>query len=124
MWLMGKDKEGARRRAPRFPIRLDGSLLSRSQREVTIVDLSLGGCLIRCEALLDHGAILDLRLALDPEPIVAKVRVADAYLDGAAATTTPHRHLSGLEFIGLPAELQARLMRFLDDERRRRSAHA
>jgi len=121
---MGKDKEATRRRAPRFPIRLDGALVGRSERDVTIVDLSLSGCLIRCETLLDHGAILDLRLAIAPDPIVVKVRVADAYLDGAAPTTVAQRHLAGLEFMGLPAQEQARLMRFLDDERRRRSADA
>ncbi len=121
---MGRDREAARRRAPRFPISLDGALVGRSRRDVTIVDLSLGGCLVRCDALLDHGAILDLLLQVPDEPLVAKVRVADAYMDGAAAASSALRFLAGLEFVGLPAGEQARLMRFLDQERRRRSADA
>jgi hypothetical protein len=104
-------------------IRLGGSLAGRSPHEITIIDLSLTGCLIKCEQLLDHGAILDLRLDIGKEPLKAKVQVTDAYRDGAApAGEAPY--LAGLQFLGLPAQDQATLMRFLDAERRRRNAHA
>jgi PilZ domain len=75
---VGKAKDSVRRRAPRVPIRLDGSLAGRTPRGVTVVDLSLTGCLVKCDTLHDHGAILDLRLDLGPEPFVAKVQVTEA----------------------------------------------
>ena len=110
----------SRRRAPRLPIHVAGSLSGRVPRQVTVVDVSLTGCLVRCGSLLDHGAILDLILALDPDPLAAKVRVADSYLDGGAAPADPPRYLAGLEFLSLPAREATRLRRFLDEERRRR----
>lgn len=85
-----------------------------------VVDLSLTGCLVRCEAALDTGTILDLRTELDEAPFAAKVQVTESYLDGSTATGPPARYLAGLSFLGLPAQEQARLRRFLDDERRRR----
>jgi hypothetical protein len=106
-----------------MPIRLAGRLAGRSARDVTVVDLSLSGCLVQCETLLDHGAILDLRVELAPEPLTAKVEVTEASLDGAASAESP-RYLAGLRFLALPVKEEARLMRFLDDERRRRSADA
>lgn len=118
-----KDKDGVRRRAVRMPMNLPGSLVGRSPRDVAVVDLSLTGCLVQCDALLDHGAILDLRVNLGPEPFVAKVRVTEAFLDGAAPAATPPRYLAGLQFLGLPVQEEARLLRFLEEERRRRSAH-
>ena len=106
-----------------MPIRLAGSLEGRAPRDVTVVDLSLTGCLVQCETLLDHGAIFDLRVELAPEPLTAKVQVTEASLDGAASAPSP-RYLAGLRFLGLPVKEEARLMRFLDGERRRRSADA
>ncbi len=114
----------ARRRAPRMPIRLEGSLIGRSTREVTVVDLSRTGCLVQCASLLDHGAILDLRVQLGAEAFAAKVQVTEASLDGAAASAETPRYLAGLRFLGLPVQEESRLMRFLTEERRRRSAHA
>lgn len=110
----------SRRRAPRLPIHLEGSLSGRVPRRVTVVDVSLTGCLVRCGSLLDPGAILDLNLALDPDPLAAKVRVADSYVDGGAGPAESPRYLAGLEFLSLPAREATRLRRFLDEERRRR----
>jgi PilZ domain len=110
----------SRRRAPRLPIHLEGSLSGRVPRRVTVVDVSLTGCLVQCGSLLDPGAILDLKLALDPDPLAAKVRVADSYVDGGAAPAESPRYLAGLEFLSLPAREATRLRRFLDEERRRR----
>lgn len=109
-----------RRRAPRLPIHLEGSLSGRAPRPVTVLDVSLTGCLVQCGSLLDPGAILDLKLALDQGPLAAKVRVAESYVDGAAAAPGPQRFLAGLEFLSLPAQEATRLLRFLDEERRRR----
>lgn len=120
---MDNAKEGGRRRAPRLALRVGGSLSGRSAREVTLVDLSLTGCLVRCPALLDQGAILDLNLELEEGPLGTKVRVTEASLDGESAPGEP-RYLTGLEFLGLPPKHAARLRRLLDEERRRRSADA
>ncbi len=123
MGLVTRGKEAVRRRSPRVEIRLEGSLCGRSTRGVTVVDLSLSGCLVQCDALLDHGAILDLRMDLDREPFTAKVQVSEASLDGSASAAPP-RYLAGLRFLSLPVQEESRLMRFLDEERRRRSADA
>ena len=106
-----------RRRAPRLATRLPGRLNGRVPRPVTVVDLSVTGCLVQCGSLLDHGAILDLDLDVAGEPLFARVRVAEAYVDGAAPAAG---YLAGLEFLGLPPRGAERLRRFLDDERRRR----
>jgi hypothetical protein len=98
--------------------------MGRNPRDITVVDLSLTGCLLQCNALLDSGAILDLRLTLGAEPFAAKVRVTEASLDGSAPTAQPPRYLAGLQFLGLPVQEEARLLRFLEKERRKRSAHA
>lgn len=103
---------------------LAGSLAGRAPHDVTVVDLSLTGCLVQCGTLLDHGAILDLRLSLGSEPLVAKVQVTEASLDGASPAGQPPRFLAGLQFLSLPVQEEARLLRFIEEERRRRSAHA
>lgn len=108
-----------RRRAPRLPMRLAGRLTGRVAHPVTVVDLSLTGCLVQCGALLDHGAILDLAMEIGGPPLDAKVKVAESYVDGAALEAEP-RYLAGLEFLGLPPQAADRLRRFLDAERRRR----
>ena len=111
------------RRAPRVRTSLDGSLSARSAHDVRVVDLSSSGCLVECDTLLDHGAILDLRLRLEGDPFAAKVRVTEAYLDGSAKGVSG-RYLAGLEFLALPVRAEARLLRFLDAERRKRGAHS
>lgn len=121
---MTHDTSGARRRAPRLPIRIEGSLRGRTERAVSVIDLSLTGCLVRCGAALDHGAILDLHFQLQEDPFGAKVQVTESSLDGASGGEEPARYLAGLAFLGLPAREEARLRRFLEDERRRRSADA
>lgn len=120
--MTSREKDGATRRTARFRIDLAASLSGRSPRAVTVIDLSLGGCLVRCDALLEHGAILDLTMPLEGRPLATKVRVADAFLDGDALAEASPRFLAGLEFLGLPGEEQARLRRFLEAERRRLSA--
>ncbi|HUG52007.1 MAG TPA: PilZ domain-containing protein [Vicinamibacteria bacterium] len=112
-------KQATRRRAPRVTVDRPGRLTGRSPHPVTVVDLSVTGCLVRCATLPDLGAILDLEIALDDGPLTAKVRVADASVDGTADGDRPGC-LAGLEFMGLPAREDARLRRFVDEERRRR----
>ncbi len=117
---MEKAREGRGRRAPRLAVELPGALVSRRSRAVTVVDLSLTGCLVRGDAALDTGQVLDLRTELDSAPFTAKVRVTESYLDGSAGSTASPRYLAGLAFLGLQAQEEARLRRFLDEERRRR----
>lgn len=117
---MTHDLAGARRRAARLPVHLAGSLSGRSTRPVTIADVSLTGCLVRCDALLDQGAILDLRTDLDGEPFLAKVRVTGASVDGAPRSADDPRCLAGLEFLSLPPLQAARLRRFIEQERQRK----
>jgi c-di-GMP-binding flagellar brake protein YcgR len=100
-------------------MRLAGRLAGRVAHPVTLLDVSLTGCLVQCGALLDHGAILDLTIDIGGPPLDAKVRVAEACVDGAAPETEP-RYLAGLEFLGLTPRATERLRRFLDEERRRR----
>jgi hypothetical protein len=113
-------RDASRRRTLRLPVERDGSLSGRQPRPVKLLDLSASGCLVRCDALLDPGAILDLELRLDAEPLNAKVRVTNSCLDGDAPSGLPPRFLAGLEFLSLSAREEAALRRFLEDERRRR----
>jgi hypothetical protein len=119
-----RSREALRRRAPRLPIRIEGSLEGRAIRGVTLLDLSATGCLVRCDARLDHGAILDLKLRLEDGPLSAKVRVCETCLDGESAPGDDKRYLAGLEFLGLPPRDAERLRKLLADERRKRSADA
>jgi hypothetical protein len=109
-----------RRRAPRVPVDVEGCLKGRLSHQVHAVDLSLTGCLVRCDTLLVHGAILDLELTLPPKPLATKVRVAEAYLDGSRPAGDDGGYLAGLEFLGLAPQEASRLRTFLDGERRRR----
>jgi hypothetical protein len=110
----------SRRRAPRRPTDLAGSLSGRSRRAVTVVDLSLTGCLVRGDAALDRGAILDLKLDLTPRPLEIKVCVAGSSVEGESLASGRPMYLTGLQFMGLPPGAAARLSRFLTTERRRR----
>ena len=116
---MTAGRNAGRRRTLRLPVHRDGSLSGRQPRPVELLDLSLSGCLVRCDVPLDAGRILDLELRLD-EPLHAKVKVTNTCLDGAVASGQARRFLAGLEFLGLSAREQAGLRRFLEDERRRR----
>lgn len=113
-------RDASRRRTRRLPVERDGSLSGRQPRPVKVLDLSTSGCLVRGDALLDPGAILDLELRLDAESLHPKVRVTNSCLDGNAPPGQPPRFLAGLEFLSLSAREQAALRRFLEDERRRR----
>lgn len=117
-----KASEGSKRRARRLSIRLEGRLVGRLARPVTLLDVSLTGCLVQCTALLDPGTILDLDLSLGGEPFLAKVTVVDSSLDGANPPDESPHFLAGLEFLSLPAREEARLRHFLEEERRRRQS--
>jgi hypothetical protein len=110
------------RRAPRLPVDMEGRLIGRVAHPVRVVDLSLVGCLVRCDALLEPGAILDLEFRLQDETFAAKVRVVESSLDGSGSAVpggaTPA--MAGLDFVSLPARDESRLRRFLEEERRRR----
>jgi hypothetical protein len=122
--MMDNARDVSRRRSPRLALRVVGLLTGRAARDVTVIDLSLTGCLARCPTPLDHGAILDLRLALEDGPLDVKVRVREASLDGESLPGESPHYLTGFEFLGLPAKDAARLRQLLDAERRRRSADA
>ena len=100
-------------------MRLAGRLAGRIALPVTIVDLSVTGCLVQCDALLDPGAILGLAMEIGGPAIDARVKVADSYVDGSAPEGVA-RYLAGVEFLGLMPHAADRLRRFLDEERRRR----
>ena len=117
---MTASKPASRRRSPRLSVLRPGTVKGRTSHAITVVDLSQTGCLVRCGTLLKPGAILDFEMALDDGPLSAKVRVADASVDGAAAADETSGCLAGLAFLGLPPHEDARLRRFLDEERRRR----
>jgi len=118
---MTASKPATRRRAPRLTVDRPGRLQGRLPHEITVVDVSLTGCLVRCGTLLDIGAILDFEMSLDGEgPLRSKVRVADASMDGSRPGDERSGFLAGLEFLALPPREGARLRRFLDEERRRR----
>lgn len=114
-------REVGRRRAPRVATQLKASLTGRNVREVTVLDLSLTGCLVQADWQPDHGAILDLTLGLGDEPWAGKVRVTESSRDGLSE---PPRYLAGLAFLGLPPHQEARLRRFLEDRQRRKGADA
>ncbi len=119
---MDNARDVSRRRSPRLALRVPGQLTGRAARDVTVIDLSLSGCLARCPSSLDTGAILDLRLELPDGPLGVKVRVTEASLDGESQPGEAPFYLTGLQFLGLPAKDAVRLRGLLDAERRRRSA--
>ncbi len=108
------------RRARRVRVDLLASLGGRSPREARVVDASLVGCLLRCEADLDTGVVVDLLLELPDGPVRTKARVAQSSLDGQSMPG-PARYLAGLEFLGLAAADEPRLRSFLESESRRRT---
>jgi hypothetical protein len=113
------------RREPRVPVDLEAAIGGRSPRPARVVDLSPVGCLLRSEAALDAGAVVDLRFELPDGPLRTKARVAGSSLDGDSLPGDTPRYLAGLEFLGLAAADEPRLRLYVADEaRRRRSAHA
>jgi hypothetical protein len=115
---------GARnsRREPRVSVDLPATLVARARRAARVVDLSLVGCLVRSEAPLDGGAVVDLQVELPDGALRTKARVAEASLDGDSPPDARQQFLSGLEFFGLAAADELRLRRFVAAEARRRSA--
>jgi hypothetical protein len=110
---------------PRLAVDLDARLGGRSPRPGRVVDLSLQGCLVRSEAPLVGGSVVDLRVELPDGALRVKACVAEASLDGDSLPGPPARFLSGLEFLGLSAADELRLRTFLEAEsRRRRGAHS
>jgi hypothetical protein len=82
------------------------------------------GCLVRTEATLDAGAVVDLTIELPDGVLRTKMRVADASIDGDSLSGPPSRVLAGLEFLALAAADEIRLRAFLDGEAKRsRGAH-
>jgi hypothetical protein len=113
------------RRTPRLAVDLDARLGGRSPRLGRVVDLSLQGCLVRSEAPLVGGSVVDLRVELPDGALSVKACVAEASLDGDSLPGPPARFLSGLEFLGLSAADELRLRTFLEAEsKRRRGAHS
>jgi hypothetical protein len=114
--------EGGKRRASRLPTEIGGSLTGRCVEPVRVLDLSPRGCLVRCSAHPEPGSIRDLTIELEGAPMSAKVRVAQTSRDGGWVDSADVRYLAGLEFLSLPADDEARLLRFLEAARRRRCA--
>jgi hypothetical protein len=109
------------RREPRVPVSSPGRLEGRATQAVTLVDLSLHGCLVRCARPPLAGAIRDLCFDLEGSAMRVKARVAEVSVDGAAPLGEP-AHLAGLEFVGLGAGDESRLRRFVEARRRRPDA--
>jgi PilZ domain len=120
---MTQERAEPGRRSPRLPIQMDAALLGRSRRGVKVVELSLTGCLVLCDSALDHGTILDLELEIEARCLAAKVRVSQSSLEGGQPPEEAPRYLTGLEFLALPARDETRLRRFLEEQRRRKSAN-
>jgi len=112
----GRDERRGRRAAVDLPANLGG----RRARSARVVDLSLVGCLVRTEASLDAGAVVDLRVDLPDGVLRTKARVADASVDGDSLPGPSKQFLAGLEFLALAAADELRLRAFLDTEARRR----
>jgi hypothetical protein len=118
--VIEQGRHGSRnvRRKRRVATDLPATIGPRHSTAARVVDLSLAGCLVRCDAAVDAGEVLDLQVELPDGPLRVKARVADASLDGAAPPGTA-RSLAGLEFLGLAAADEPRLRGFLDAESRR-----
>jgi hypothetical protein len=109
---------GYDRRERRVTVDLPASVGGRSCRAARAVDVSLVGCLLRCESGLDRGAVVDLQIELPDGPLRTKARVAQSSVDGDSLPG-PARYLTGLEFLGLAAADEPRLRSFLEAETRR-----
>jgi c-di-GMP-binding flagellar brake protein YcgR len=110
------------RRFARLQTALPGVLEGRVPHEIAVVDLSVGGCLVRAPQRPEPGTIVDMRCDLGAETFRAKTRVREASLDGEAAEGVSY--LVGLEFLRLSASDQDLLREFLETESRRRQGGA
>jgi hypothetical protein len=125
MSLGGPENQDGRdeRRGPRIPVDLPAKIGGRAERSARVADLSLMGCLVRTEATLDSGAVVDLSIELPDGVLRTKMGGAEASSDGDSLPG-PQRVLAGREFLALAAADELRLRAFLDAEaKRRRGAH-
>jgi hypothetical protein len=112
------------RRGRRLAVDLAATLGGRHPRPVRVADLSVVGCLVRTDASLVTGAVVDLRVELPDGPLRTKARVAAASIDGDSLPAPSRHFLAGLDFLALGAADALRLRAFLDGEaKRRRGAH-
>jgi hypothetical protein len=112
----GRDDRRGRRVAVDLPATLGG----RRAGPVRVVDMSIVGCLVRTEAALVSGAVVDLRVELPDGPLHTKARVAAASIDGDSLPGPSRHFLAGLDFLTLGAADALRLRAFLDGEAKRR----
>ena len=117
--MTNRSRDAGFRRAPRMATRLPGTLSGRTSFPVVVLDLSLRGCLARCEGRLDRGLIMDLELTIEEESLTAKVRVAESSRDGEASSEGATFYLAGLEFLSLTPQGEVLLRRFVEQARRR-----
>lgn len=110
------------RRFTRLQTALPGVLEARVPHDIAVVDLSVGGCLVRAPQRPEPGTIVDLRCLLGAETFRAKTRVRETSLDGEAAEGASY--LVGLEFLRLSASDQDLLREFLETQSRRRQGGA
>jgi hypothetical protein len=112
------------RRGRRVSVDLPATLGGRRPRPARVVDLSVVGCLVRTDASLVSGAVIDLRVELPDGPLHTKARVAAASVDGGSLPGPSRHFLAGLDFLAVGAADALRLRGFLDAEaKRRRGAH-
>ena len=123
-WRSGEDKR--ERRRPRLPVDLAATVGGRDPHEARVIDLSPVGCLVRCPAALDPGAVVNLDVELpDGRRLHAKARVIEASIDGDSLPSGGHRFLAGVEFLDISATDEILLQAFVAAEtKRRRGAHA
>jgi hypothetical protein len=114
----GSGRDG--RRLRRVAVDLAATLGGRSSRAARVLDASRVGCLLRSETPLDVGAVVDLRIELPDGVLRAKARVAETSLDGTSLLGPARRYLAGLEFLGLAAADERRLLSFLETATKRR----
>ena len=78
----GRKRKAFDRRFARLHIAIPGTLEGRTEHKVEVLDLSLGGCLVRGLARPEPGSIVDVRFGLGAEAFKAKTRVREASVDG------------------------------------------
>jgi hypothetical protein len=100
--------EPERRRYPRRAA--SATTKSRMSADAEVLDLSLGGALIRCDYPLQVGDRAQIRTMLNRQPFVAwvsVVRIAAEYSEGSS------RPSFGVVFLGKDEQNAALLQRFL-----------
>lgn len=108
------------RRWRRVFVDLPAMVGGRAPRPARVVDLSAVGCLLRSEAALDRGAVIDLSLELPDGALHVKARVAEGSVDGDSLPDSRPRFLAGLEFLGMAVTDELRLRSFVEKESKRR----